>query len=112
MKNESKNVKFLLFSASSAAFPVPKKWESPLDGIWKETSMRHLQFLGQLSLKIKRPLKDSGDTRNVWNPTGLWGQPQTPPRQSQERGWDLQEQQHLREEQTTEIPVPAATFCF
>lgn len=73
--------------------------------------MRHLQLLGQLSLKEMKPFEDSGDTRGVWNPTGLWGQPQTPPRQSQGKDWDLQEQQHLREEQATEIPVPAATSC-
>lgn len=100
MKNESKNVRFLPFSALSA---VNEKWESPLDETWKETSMRHMEFLGQLSLQERRPTKDSGDPRDG-NPTGVWGQPQTPPTWSHGRDWDLQEQQRLREVQTTEIP--------
>lgn len=48
-------MKFLPFSALSAASPVPKKWESPLDETRKETSMRNTQLLGQLSLRKRRP---------------------------------------------------------
>lgn len=112
MKNESKNVRFLPFSALSA---VNEKQESPLDETWKETSMRHMQFLGQLSLKERRPTKDSGDPRDG-NPTGGLG---TAPDSSHTEPWKglgspgtAMPQRSANHRNPPNPTVPAATFCF